>query len=532
MTFRRLLIAFVLLPITGAAQNLDPSVLLNPPSDTWPTFNGDYSGRRFSPLTQINASNVGSLQLQWIYRIENSDNSGFGGGIKSTPLVVNGVLYFTMPDNVWAVDARSGSEIWHYQYPPNESIASGSRGVAVYRNSVLFESRDCNLVSLHAGDGTLRWKKEIADVKLGYFCTSSPILIRNHLIVGVGGDSLDNPGYLESRDPETGELQWNWDTEPKPGEPGSETWPDVDSMSHGGGMTWMPGTYDPELNLIYWTTGNPNPVHAGQGRKGANLWTDSIVALNPDTGKLVWYFQATPHDTHDWDATETPVLFDGELNGRHRKLLAQANRNGYFFVLDRTNGEHLVTAPFVATNWTTGIDSRGVPIANPKKEPSRDGTLVCPASGGATNWQSPSFDPETRLFYLNATPTCSIYYLTAEGKAEGFAGRDENLSGVGLILAIDYRTGKIVWSHDSYDRPSTGLLSTAGKLLFAGDASSHLLAMDTVTGRTLWHVSVGADVSNGPITYMLGGRQFVVVGAGDSLLAFALPPAPAIGKGQ
>ena len=525
MIFRRLLIAFVLLPISTGAQNLDPSVLLNPPSDTWPTYNGDYSGRRFSPLTQIKASNVGSLQLQWIYRIENSDSSGFGGGIKSTPLMVNGVLYFTLPDNVWAVDAHSGSEIWHHQYPPNESIASGSRGVAVYRNSVLFESRDCNLVSLHASDGRLRWKKEIADVKLGYFCTSSPILIRNHLIVGVGGDSLDNPGYLESRDPETGVLQWHWDTEPKPGEPGSETWPDVDSMSHGGGMTWMPGAYDPELNLIYWTTGNPNPVHAGQGRKGANLWTDCIVALNPDTGKLVWYFQATPHDTHDWDATETPVLFEGEFHGRQRKLLAQANRNGYFFVLDRTNGEHLVTAPFVATNWTTGIDSHGAPIADPKKEPSRDGTLVCPASDGATNWQSPTFDPETKLFYLNATPTCSIFYLTAEGKAEGFAGRDENLSGEGLILAIDYRTGKILWSHDLYARPSTGLLSTAGKLLFAGDASGHLLAIDTVTGRTLWHVSVGADVSNGPITYMLNGRQFVVVGAGDSLLAFALPPA-------
>ena len=286
-----------------------------------------------------------------------SEIPGFGSGIKSTPLLVNGILYFSMPDNVWAVDARSGQTVWHYKYPPNESIATGSRGVAVYHDSVLFESRDCNLVSLNAYTGELKWKQPIGDMMLGYFCTPAPILIHNHLIVGVGGDSLDNPGYLESRDPETGKLQWRWDTEPKPGQPGSETWPDSDSMSHGGGMTWIPGTYDPGLNLIYWgRRGVLNPVHAGAGREGANLWTSCIVALNPDTGKLVWYFQPSPHDTHDYDATQTPILIDGEFEGRPRKLLAQANRNGYFFLLDRTSRRaSCLRLPFIASNWASGI---------------------------------------------------------------------------------------------------------------------------------------------------------------------------------
>ena len=310
-------------------------------------------------------------------------------------------------------------------------------------------------------DGKERWKVQIADVKLEYFSTMAPLVVGNHIITGVGGDSLDNPGYLDARDPETGQLQWRWNSEPRPGEPGSETWPNEDAMEHGGGMTWIPGTYDPELHLLYWGIGNPNPVHAGQGRKGANLWTSCIVALNVDSGKLAWYFQPSPHDTHDWDATQTPVLIDGEFQGSHRKLLAQANRNGYFFVLDRTNGKHLLTAPFVETNWSKGIDSNGVPIADASKEPTRNGTLVSPSSGGATNWFPPSFSPQTGLFYVNASQNYSVFYLTAEGKAEGFAGRDNGLPGdKGFTLAIDYKTGKISWRHDGDS--NAGLLSTAG----------------------------------------------------------------------
>lgn len=284
----------------------------------------------------------------------------------------------------------------------------------------------------------------------------------------------------------------------------------------------MPGTYDPELRLLYWGIGNPNPVHAGQGRKGANLWTSCIVALNVDTGRLAWYFQPSPHDTHDWDATQTPVLFDGEFQGAHHKLLAQANRNGYFFVIDRTNGKHLLTVPFVETNWNKGIDSNGVPIADTSKEPTRNGTLVSPSSGGATNWFPPSFSPQTGLFYVNASQNYSVFYLTAEGKAEGFAGRDNGLPGdKGFTLAIDYKTGKISWRHDGDS--SAGLLSTAGGLLFTGDSLGHLLALDPRNGRALWHVNTGEYVENGPVTYDLSGRQFVVFGSGDALYGFALP---------
>jgi PQQ-dependent dehydrogenase (methanol/ethanol family) len=295
-------------------------------------------------------------------------------------------------------------------------------------------------------------------------------------------------------------------------------------MGHGGGMTWMTGTYDPELNLIYWGTGNPNPVHAGEGRKGDNLWTCSIVALHPDTGKMAWSYQVSPHDTHDWDAVQTPVLFDGDFKGEKRKLLAQASRNGYFFVLDRTNGQHLLTTPFIETNWTKGLNANGQPVPDPNKEPSRDGTLVAPSSNGATNWFAPTFSPATGLFYVVASQNYSVFYLTAEGKAEGFAGRDDFLNFSGTLKAIDYKTGAIRWTHDLGGMGS-GLLSTAGGLVFAGDSSGHVMAMEAETGRTLWHTTVGANQANGAITYVLDGRQYVVVGAGDSLFAFRLPAA-------
>src|SRR5689334_8370656 len=343
------------------SQSLDPAKLHEPATDTWPTYNGDYSGRRFSTLSKINAENVGSLSLAWVYRID-AGGDKLGGSIKSTPILVDGVLYFTIPDHVWAVDARTGREVWHYVWKSRGGVHLGNRGVGVYGNWLYFETPDCNLVSLELKDGKERWHKQICDLDQFYYGSVAPVVIKNHVLVGVSGDDLDIPGYLESRDPETGELQWRWSTVPKPGEPGSETWPNADAMAHGGGMTWVPSTYDPELNLVYVGTGNPQPVIAGKGRKGDNLYTESIVALNLDTGKRIWHFQPSPHDTHDWDAVETPVLFDGEINGRPRKLLAQASRNGYFFVLDRTNGKNIVTSEFIKTNWAKGVNSHGQPI--------------------------------------------------------------------------------------------------------------------------------------------------------------------------
>lgn len=509
------------------AQGLDPSAILKPTPDSWPTYNGDYSGKRFSPLKQIDAGNVRDLKLTWMFRASTGPGgSPFGTSIKSTPLLVDGVLYFTVPDHVWAIDAKTGHQIWHYKWESQGGIHTGNRGVGIYHNWLFFETPDNHLLSFEKDTGKLRWSVEIADLAQEYFSTPAPLVIGNHIIVGVGGDSLDVPGYLESRDPEKGAVQWHWNTEPlKKGDPGSETWPNEQSMTHGGGMTWLTGTYDPELNLLYWGTGNPNPVHAGQGRKGDNLWTCSIVALNPDTGKLVWWFQASPHDTHDWDNIEEPVLFDGEINGQKRKLLAQAARNGYFFVLDRTNGKSIVSTPFVDINWSNGVDSRGEPIPNPAKEPKTDGTLVIPASGGATNWPPPSFDPETGLFYVSASPSYSVYYLTdTSDKPEGYGGRDAGAWSESALKALDYKTGKIRWSH-VFPGPGgslSGILTTAGHLLFTGDPSANFIAFNPADGKILWHSELLNTVSNGPMTYELDGRQYVVVGAGELLYGYTL----------
>jgi alcohol dehydrogenase (cytochrome c) len=288
-------------------------------------------------------------------------------------------------------------------------------------------------------------------------------------------------------------------------------------------MTWMTGTYDPELNQIYWGIGNPNPVLNGAIRKGANLYTCSIVSLNPDTGKLNWHFQPSPHDTHDWDAVQTPVLFDDEYHGVHRKLLAQASRNGYFFVLDRTTGEHVLTSPFIYTDWAKGTDSRGEPIPNPEKEPSPAGTLVSPGSDGATNWMAPSFDPDSRLFYVSARHLWSIFYMTAEGKPEGWAGRDRNLWADSVLEAIDYRSGKISWKHEIGEGEGVaGMLTTAGNLLFTADNSNHLLALDPATGKTLWHMNLGARMETAPTTYELDGRQYLLTPAGSTIFAWVL----------
>ncbi len=514
----RAVICFAIAFAAVHGQGLDPGALLRPPTDTWPTYNGDYSGRRFSPLKQINTENAGSLTLAWVYPAHN-------GTIKSTPLEVNGILYFTVPDNVWALDARTGRQIWHYHYQSNGGDHIGHRGVAMYGDWLYFTTPDCHLVSLHAKDGSVRWNIELADVKLGYFSTMAPLVIRDHVIAGVSGDVTDIPGFLDSIDPETGKQQWRWYTRPNSGEPASETWPkEGDAMSHGGGMTWMTGTYDPDLNLLYWGIGNPNPVLAGSGRLGENLYTCSIVALNPDTGKLTWYFQPSPHDVHDWDAVQTPVVFDAEFHGAKRKLLAQASRNGYFFVLDRTNGKNLLTKPFIETNWSSGIDAMGRPVAKAAKDPTPDGSLVEPGSDGATNWMSPSFDPLAGLFYVSARRIFSEFYLTAEGKPEGWGGRDRNIWANSVLEAIDYQTGEIRWRHElGRGEGVAGIMTTAGGVLFTADNSGNMMVLDAANGRTLWHAAAGGRMENCPMSYELDGRQYVVMAAGDMLFAWASP---------
>ena len=534
-------------PLTLSAQFfLDPALLTKLPTDAWPTYNGDYSGRRFSTLTQINQSNVKNLTLSWIFRIKPGPGQGTivggegalpvegapidpdVGTIKATPLMVNGILYFSTPDNAWAVDARSGHQLWHYTWKTKGGIQIGNRGMGMYGGWVFFETPDNYLVSLDAQTGKERWHVEIADVKQEYFSTPAPIVVGNHVIVGTGGDSLDVPGFLEAHDPETGKVQWKWWSEPlKKGDPGSETWPDEYSMRHGGGMTWIPGTYDPELHLYYIGTGNPNPVMTGHSRVGDNLYTCSIVALNVDTGKLAWHFQPSPHDTHDWDAAQTAVLFDGEFQGTPRKMLAQANRNGYFFLLDRATGEHLLTAPMIESmNWSKGIAPNGQPIPDPAKEATISGVLVSPNSSGATNWPPPSFNPETGLFYVGLSEVYSEFYLTdTDPHPEGYAAAEREVGYLGGSLrAIDYQTGKTAWNHryPAGGAGAVGILTTAGKLLFAGDGSQHIVAYDPKTGKILWHAGLADDVSNGPITYLLDGQQYLLLGAGDSLYAMTV----------
>jgi alcohol dehydrogenase (cytochrome c) len=353
-------------------------------------------------------------------------------------------------------------------------------------------------------------------------------VIKNHVITGVSGDDLDIPGYIESHDPETGAVQWRWYTHPNTGDAEAKTWPNSDAMMHGGGMTWGPSTYDPELNLLYFGTGNPQPVIAGKARQGDNLYTESIVALNPDTGRMAWYFQSSPHDTHDWDAIEVPMLIDGTIGGRPRKLLAQASRNGYFFVLDRTDGKNVLTTKFAKANWSKGIDAKGQPIPDPAKMPQPNGALVSPNQGGAANWPPPSFSPLTGLFYINASDAWSIYYIYDDDeKPEGWAGNDRGGFSQTSLEAIDYRSGKIVWSH-KWEGAGTraGILSTAGNLIFTGDASNDFVALNATGGEPLWHANLGSGVTNGPIAYEIDGTQYVVVGAGDTLWGFSMVRKP------
>jgi alcohol dehydrogenase (cytochrome c) len=527
-----LVVLLILAPTLQGQRPIDSAALLKPSPDSWPMYNGDYSGRRFSALTRVNSSNVQALSLGWVHRINPGSGQAGGGGvasptIKGTPVVVNGVMYVTIPDHVWAIDARTGRQIWHSSWPSKGGWHIANRGVAVLGDTVYVETPDCNLVALNTRDGREKWRVEICDLEQFYYASTAPLIVKNHVIVGVSGDDLDIPGYLEARDPATGALQWRWYTHPNPGDPEAKSWPSVEAMLHGGGMTWGSSTYDPELNLLYLGTGNPQPVINGRQRQGDNLYTECIVALNPDTGKLVWYFQSSPHDTHDWDATQTPVLFDGRIDGQPRKLLAQAARNGWFFLLDRITGKNILSTEYVKTNWTKGLDAKGQPIPNPAKEPQPDGALVSPNQGGGQNWPPPSFSPQTGLFYANATRGFSVYYLYEnenDDKPQGWGGNDRGGWSEAMVQAIDYQTGQVKWSFkwEGSSSVRSGLLSTAGNLLFAGDSANNFVAFDAATGQPLWHSGLHTSITNGPIAYELDGTQYVVVAATDSVYAFRL----------
>ena len=500
--------ALVLIALAGATvalagQSVNSSLLLTPTKDSWPSYHGDYSGRRHSALTEITPDNVKQLGLQWVFQTGRQDQ------LKASPILVNGVIYITSPDHLWAIDARSGRQIWHYTHPENTAFHIGHRGAAVYGDLVFLTTPDAYLVALDAKTGSVKWKVTIADYKKGYWSTMAPLLIRNHLLVGVSGDFDNLPGILQSFDPENGELQW--------------TFYSTKDGPHFGGQMWMTGTYDPELNLAYWGTGNPTPVLNGPARPGDNLYTNSILALNPDTGKLAWHFQVTPHDTHDWDAAEVPVLVDGTFKGQPTKMLMQASRGGYFFVLDRATGRNLLTKPFGPVNWAKGIDEKGQPIPDPAKDPTRDGRLIAPNEGGLTNYRSPSVDTREGLFIVSAQDSYGIYFFKPEHGDYGWAGADYGVWGRGLLKAIDYQTGEIKWTKDLHGGAAgAGVLTTTTGLLFTGDSAGNALALRTRDGATLWHSGIGR-VGTAPVTYELDGRQYVLLGGGSSLFAFALP---------
>jgi alcohol dehydrogenase (cytochrome c) len=540
------------LGVTATARQspgLTPARILKPSSDSWPTFHGDYSGKHYSTLNQITAANVKGLSLAWIARLNTTITPALTGGygpepaagamptanIKATPLLVDGMLYLATPNNAFALDARTGRQYWHYYWKSQGGTTIGNRGLGMWGNNLYLDTPDQYLVSLDAATGQERWNKKKADYKGDMYATTAPTVIGNHVLTPAGGDNTDAPGWIESRDPQTGELQWRWYTTPRAGQPGIETWPDARSAELGGAADWQPYTYDPDLNLVFVGTGNPQPVLIGDSRKGDNLYTCSIVALNPDTGKLVWYYQVSPHDTHDWDATQTPILFDTVIAGQPRKLLVQASRNGMFFVLDRATGKRVLTTQYLpSANWSLGFNENGQPIPNPLKEPQVGGALVSPHNGGATNWAPPSYSPQTGLFYVNTVEGFVVHYRTiGEGQTpNGYGGGAEHaVGGLGAALrAIDPLTGKQKWIHEypasdkTAPRPESfgGLLTTAGGLLFAGGSSNHAMALDPATGKILWHSGLLQQMSNTPITYMLDGTQYVLVAAGDTLYAFSL----------
>jgi len=543
-------LSILLLPTLLGAQQLEPTELLKKLGTTgdWATYGGDYTGRRYSSLTQLNQTTVKSLTLAWSSKLvagtqgrrpgPNLIVGGIGtleanalANVKGSPLQVGGIIYVSAPDNAWAMDARDGHEIWHYVWKTRGGTHIGNRGLAMWHNRLYMETPDDVLICIDAKTGKEVWHKDIADFDLQYFSTPAPIVIGNHILVGTGND-LDMPGYLQSFDPETGDVQWKFYPVPmKKGDAGLESWANLDAARHGGGNMWVPGSYDPDTHLYIVGTGNPSPAYTtGTRGDGDNLYTCSVVAINVETGKIAWYYQTSPHDTHDWDSAQTPVLVDGEFNGRPRKLVLQASRNGYFFTLDRLTGEHLVSSKFgESANWAKGINAKGQPARDPAKDFDAGGALVSPANQGVTNWPPPAYSPDTGLMYVPTQDSYAMYYLTETDPrgAMGLGGKEELALGTihSYISAIDYKTGKTVWKH-TYPTLGgglgSGMLTTAGRLLFAGDVAGNIVAYDAGNGKPLWHAYLGTTVSNAPETYALDGHQYVLVGAGDTLYSFML----------
>jgi alcohol dehydrogenase (cytochrome c) len=523
-------------PVSGFVRNARAQVPAQAIQDDWPSYNGDYTGRRFSSLTQITPQNAGRLQAQWVFHTKTP------GVLEGTPVVVNGIMYFTGSNDAFALNAQSGELLWHYARPISSGLiddASGhiNRGVALYGTRLYMETDNAHLLCLDARSGNLIWDVAYANWNKNYGATGAPLILKDKVLVATSGGDDGVRGFLAAFDTTTGKLAWRLWTIPAPGEFGSSSWPG-DSYLHGGGTAWMPGTYDQESNTLYWGTGNASPDYDGSVRPGDDLYTASLLAIDPDTGKLRWYFQFTPHDLYDYDAVETPVLVNMQYQGQPRKLIVEANRNGYVYVLDRTTGKFLSATQFVKTlNWAKTIDASGRPVVSDLK-PTAEGTLICPGVEGATNWYSPSYSEVTHLFYFMNLESCSIYARKPapfeEGKEYYSTGtkRDPNAKSSQVLLAFDPQTASFAWRYpqagDSFG--FGGVMSTATGLVFFADNQGFFEAADARTGKSLWHFNTGQSLHASPMSYAVGGHQYVAIASGSDLFSFALPatspPAP------
>ena len=498
--------------------------ILEGPGDNWLTYAGDYSAQRHSPLTQINTENAGSLVSKWAYHID------VGRRLSSIPLVSDGIMYIGNSNEVHALDAVSGRRIWHYRQENVEGGARANRGVGLLGDRVFFVTGDCYLVALHQKTGALLWNQQYADPDQGYHCTVAPFAYKDRVVVGVSGGDSGIRGYLTAHSAETGEELWRFWTIPAKGEPGADTW-GPKTLEWGGGGTWMSGSYDPELNILYWGTGNPWPDFYGGDRPGDNLYSDSLVALDGDTGEMKWYFQFTPHDVWDWDAQQFSVLLDLPYKGQPRKLVVQANRNGFYYVLDRVSGEFLHANAFVdKLTWASGVDKNGRPILVEGTDPQPGGVEVCPTVRGASNFMSPSFNPDAGLLYIIALEGCDVYTSSEREPVPmvGFAGtggqKPPRHSNQFFLRALNPATGERVWEY-----PMTGptimwagTLSTEGGIVFFGDDDHHLVALEAKSGEHLWHFNVGQQLFSSPITYMVDGRQYVTLVTQTDVFTFGL----------
>jgi alcohol dehydrogenase (cytochrome c) len=524
------LIALLAAGALAAAGQVTYERLLNAEREpgNWLTYSGNYSGHRYSPLDEINRGNVTNLEMKWAYQMRSLHK------LETTPIVVDGIMYATQPPNdVIALDARTGQPFWTYrrQIPDDVRVCCGqiNRGVAILGDRLYMGTVDAHLVALDARSGRVIWDVEVTDYRSGYAVTAAPLVVKDKIIVGIAGGEFGIRGFLDAYDAETGERAWRFYTIPGAGEPGNETWLG-DSWKTGGAPTWVTGAFDPDLNLIYWGTGNPAPDWNADIRLGDNLYSDSVIALDADTGKLKWHYQFTPNDPYDWDACQVPILVDAEYEGQPRKLIVWANRNAFYYVLDRVTGEYLNARAFSEQTWAAGIDEDGRPVFRPEMRPTPEGVLVYPGVLGATNWFSPAYSPRTRLVYVSVWEYANIYqpftgdlpHEPGEFYYGGVPTTPRDDPGTAAVKALDVLTGETKWEFPQHSRATAGTFVTAGDLVFFGNNEGHFMAFDAHNGKLLWRASTGGRVAASAISYRVEGRQYITLPSGNSLFTFGL----------